>query len=130
VRVPGWVAAGIQDPYELEVRYQPEALETLHRFVKEGKLKFYTRKEGHIVEKAIRQILSLDIRSFHQGRGKRGVAIGPADMLEKKRDDDVDGDRQIQGYELDYDTLNVAFTVEMNEAGGAAWVSVNKIIIR
>ncbi|KAJ3286363.1 hypothetical protein HDU76_007986, partial [Blyttiomyces sp. JEL0837] len=174
-KVPGWVAAGIQDPYELDVRYEPAALNNLRKIVQAGKLLFYGHDEEELLIGALRRILSLDIRSFHQGRGKKGFSLTPADMVKDiggyanggpggvvvpavaaiaagrnaKEGSDVGsssssstgagavGEEEAAGgesdigqkYELDYDVLNIKFTVKLDE-DGEPWVSVDVVAVR
>ncbi|KAJ3282063.1 hypothetical protein HDU79_010289 [Rhizoclosmatium sp. JEL0117] len=127
-RVPDWVDAGISDPYELPVQYTEESLVSLTTLVDAGKLKFYKRGESATVQSVLKSILSLDIRSFHQGRGKKSKSPkSVSDVAE----DTAKRDEKGQDYELDYDTLNVQFTVRQDDTEEAEpYVLVKKISFR
>ncbi|KAJ3119483.1 hypothetical protein HK100_000294 [Physocladia obscura] len=123
-RVPGWVEAGISDPYELPVEYESSAVGTLTELVNAGKLKFYAPGETESVKAALRAILSLDIRSFHQGRGKRGKSPKSArDVAE----DTAKRNEHGQNYEVNYDTLNVLFTVKQQGEDDDPFVLVKTV---
>ncbi|KAI8621411.1 TsaA-like domain-containing protein [Chytriomyces sp. MP71] len=125
-RVPGWVEAGIRDPYELPVQYTTEAADALTRFVDADKLTFYARGESDALLSVLRAILSLDIRSFHQGRGKKGKSPqGPKDVAK----DTAKREEKGQEYEVDYDALNVGFTVKTDDEG-EPYVLVQRVILR
>ncbi|KAJ3074309.1 hypothetical protein HDU98_011573 [Podochytrium sp. JEL0797] len=124
-RVPSWVEAGISDPYELPVSYTPESLTSLTSHVDAGALKFYKRGESETVQSVLKSILSLDIRSFHQGRGKKTKS--PKTVVDVA-EDTAKREEKGQDYELDYDTLNVQFTVKQDE-DGEPFVLVKKIVL-
>ncbi|KAI8837433.1 TsaA-like domain-containing protein [Chytriomyces cf. hyalinus JEL632] len=124
-RVPAWVEAGISDPYELPVEYTQESVRALESLVDAGKLKYYASGEADTVRSVLKSILSLDIRSFHQGRGKKSKSPkNEKDVAE----DTAKRDERGQDYEVDYDTLNVAFTVKQDEERGP-FVLVKKIVL-
>ncbi|KAJ1559456.1 hypothetical protein HK405_010568 [Cladochytrium tenue] len=125
VSLPGWVARGIQDPYELDVEFSEAASRELAAAVGSGRLAHYGAGQLGLVRAALRKILSLDIRSFHQGRGKHNAVVTPADMAAEDTGRD-------QEWELDYDALNVKFSVKQAEGDGGPrlWVSVDSIRLR
>ncbi|KAJ3356500.1 hypothetical protein HDU83_000851 [Entophlyctis luteolus] len=122
--VPSWVAAGIADPYELPVHFADAALDSLTSLVNAGALQFYDPGEADTLVGVLRAVLSLDIRSFHQGRGKKGKS--PQNAVDVA----VDTAKRTEGgqeYEVDYDTLNVGFTVKMDEEG-EPFVFVTRVV--
>ncbi|KAJ3103917.1 Anaphase-promoting complex subunit 1 [Phlyctochytrium planicorne] len=115
VKVPEWVSAGMTHAYQLPVTFEPVALESLHHFIQSDKLRFYKSGDEKKLEMAITKILALDIRSFHQGRGRKMI-----------QDEDLVNDRA-QAYELDYDDLNVKFLVAESAKDEKLCVVVTKI---
>ncbi len=71
---PHWVAdkADVVD-VERKVQFDSSALKALGEIVQNGHLSFYKSLEE--IQDAIRQVLVLDIRSVHQGRGKASDAV-------------------------------------------------------
>ena len=67
-RVPAWCEEKLAASLIREVRFSARALEELQAAT--PSLAFYTDSET--VRVAIEQVLQLDIRSIHQGRGQRG----------------------------------------------------------
>ncbi|KAJ3193241.1 hypothetical protein HK101_005177 [Irineochytrium annulatum] len=108
--VPEWVEHGVRDPYQLPVSFNDDAMASLAAKVSAGELKFYKKGDLDLLVQGLKHILALDIRSFHQGRGKKGAKIGALDMVST-------GGEQGQGYELDFDLLNVGFLVVTDKDG-------------
>ncbi|KAI8855145.1 TsaA-like domain-containing protein, partial [Chytridium lagenaria] len=103
VRVPEWVTAGVTQASHLPVSFDEIAYNTLMENLRKGTLQFYKAGDEERLERALTKILSLDIRSFHQGRGKKHLP--ESDLICQ------DGS---QHYELDFDTLNIKFIVTDN----------------
>ncbi|KAJ3220296.1 hypothetical protein HDU67_003311 [Dinochytrium kinnereticum] len=99
IRVPDWVNAGVTHAYQLPVHFEEKARASLLANLDNGCLRFYKSVDRKELEQAIVKILSLDIRSFHQGRGRKSLP-----------DSDLVCDSK-QFYELDFDTLNIKFVV-------------------
>ncbi|KAJ3320159.1 hypothetical protein HDV06_005636 [Boothiomyces sp. JEL0866] len=125
MRIPQWVAAGLQDPYQLPVEWNQESIEYLKNLIDsdEKKSKFYQKGESQILIDAITEMLSLDIRSVHRGRGQ-----GPMTELVGQRTNEQK--TKIQDYEVDYDILNVKFTVRFGNHEfhhDRAWVQIETV---
>ncbi|KAI9204638.1 TsaA-like domain-containing protein [Polychytrium aggregatum] len=149
-RIPHWVAAGLAHPYTLPIEWRPEAEAAVMTVVEAGESTFYRRDEGHVLLRAITELLALDIRSVHQGRGGGASTadvrvgsdgpvdddrqelgrVGGTDMLGGRLKGTTLNDAQ-QLYEVDYDVLNISFSVHN---GGHAvhhnipWISIDRAI--
>ena len=71
VRAPAWVAGPLAAPPPLSVTFEPRARRALEEALEQGALDFFTpTPEGReLLLASLSQVLSLDIRSVHQGRG-------------------------------------------------------------
>ncbi|KAJ3255328.1 hypothetical protein HK103_006351 [Boothiomyces macroporosus] len=125
MRIPQWVAAGLQDPYQLPVEWNDDSIHFIRNLVdsEEKHSNFYENGESQILIDAISEMLSLDIRSVHRGRGQ-----GPMTELVGQRTNEQK--TKVQDYEVDYDMLNIKFTVRFGNHHihqDTAWVQIEKV---
>ncbi|KAJ3271447.1 hypothetical protein HDV01_006653 [Terramyces sp. JEL0728] len=125
MEIPQWVAAGLQDPYQLPVEWNSESIEFIRNLVdsNENSSKFYVKGESQILIDAIAEMLSLDIRSVHRGRGQ-----GPMTELVGQRTNQQK--TAVQNYEVDFDVLKVKFTVRYGNHDSypsKAWVQIEQV---
>ena len=110
-RVPDWVLYNLSSPYKLEIKWSSTALDSLSLLVlksndsssshtNDTKSKFYPpTKEGfECVKRAIEQVLSLDIRSLHRGKGGEAKPT----ILDLQKDRQKDKVESKQGKKEEY----------------------------
>jgi tRNA (Thr-GGU) A37 N-methylase len=116
-KIPDWVEYGLKHPYKLPVEWSENVKEELVRLVNNGELEFYKKGNSANLCMAIEQMLGLDLRSVHRGRGG-----GPQELnIEKPKEvilsTDMVGDISrktgalAQDYEVEFDCLHINFTV-------------------
>jgi tRNA (Thr-GGU) A37 N-methylase len=113
--VPDWVNKGLSNPYVLPVVWEDAVFEKISGYIESSKSKFYGPGEVKICQAAITQILALDIRSVHRGKGKGAQEI----EMTGKHATDLIGDRlrdgeigKSQEYEVEYDAFHISFTIK------------------
>ena len=113
--VPDWVAHGLSKPYVLPVVWENSVSNQLLEYINSGKSKFYGTGKADVCQQAITQLLSLDIRSVHRGKGKGAQEVDKAG----KRATDLIGDRLRDGeigisqdYEVEYDVFHITFMIK------------------
>ncbi|KAJ1554089.1 hypothetical protein HK096_005066 [Nowakowskiella sp. JEL0078] len=128
VYFPDWVEFGLKHPYTLPVEWNDAAKNTLEELVETEKTKFYSKGESLIMSRAITQMLSLDIRSNHRGRGKgpEGKDVA-SDLIVDRAKHAV---LHEQEYELEFDVLHIQFTVRKGVHKihkDLPWISIDSI---
>ena len=127
VKVPEWVNSGLRDPYQLPVSWTQNAIDDLNSLVRDGACSFYAN--SFKLQDAVEQILALDIRSVHRGRGQ-----GPVDnTLSTDLIGDI-GRSKLNGYsqeyEVDFDNLNIQFCIKKGDHdvhGDKPWILINDV---
>ncbi|KAI8899873.1 TsaA-like domain-containing protein [Globomyces pollinis-pini] len=155
-RVPGWVAYGLQSPYVIPVEWSLKSIETVTQHIDAGDSEFYRKGESKQLIDAISEILSLDIRSVHRGRGQSPkmlqrnpslASVNSKDTMktaterqkpvpESPRATDLIGDRirdingAKQSYELQYDIFDVSFTIRTGgheKYASTPWILIDSV---
>jgi tRNA (Thr-GGU) A37 N-methylase len=107
-RVPEWVDYGLKHPYVLPIEWSSEANADLNHILETGSSIFYQKEESEALRNAINQMLGLDIRSVHQGRGGTSDVKRATELIgDRIRDTDLPG----QSYEVEYDVFHILFRV-------------------
>ena len=125
VKIPEWVNIGLRNPYQLPVTWTQQAIDQLDTF--EQNSKYYDNVED--LQSTIEQMLSLDIRSNHRGRGQ-----GPQPAnLSTDLIGDISRNSEAgtsQDYEVDFADLNIQFKVKKGDHdvhGHKPWILIDNI---
>jgi tRNA (adenine37-N6)-methyltransferase len=144
VKIPDWVGFGLKHPYKLPVVWNKEAEEALIDVVKSGKCLFYASTEISELMRAIEQMLGLDLRSVHRGRGggaqqteqdqishpEKGHRILSTDLI-GDISKGAGGVGTTQNYEVDYDVFNIQFRVTNggHKVFDEPWILIERILL-
>lgn len=128
--IPNWVEYGLAHPYILPVEWKPDVVPILVDAVDSDKCLFYRKGESQALIRAVEQMLGLDIRSVHRGRGK-GAEV-PKGVATELIGDRLRGsqDKGGQAYEVQFDILHIEFRVhngghEIHRS--QPWISIDSI---
>ncbi|KAI8919894.1 TsaA-like domain-containing protein [Powellomyces hirtus] len=136
VRIPDWVNAGLSHPYTLPIEWSHDARHQLQSLVDTKQTQYYNGPDDTpLLQRAITQMLALDIRSNHRGRGKgpqakpnRGpdqIAVAE-DMVSNGLNAELTSVEQ--AYELEFDTLHISFVVRKDDRhDGGPWILVDNV---
>jgi tRNA (Thr-GGU) A37 N-methylase len=126
-RVPEWVEYGLRHPYVLPIEWSTEAKSNLLQILQSGSSTFYRKEEADDLMNAINEMLGLDIRSVHQGRGGSSDAKRATELIgDRIRDTDLPG----QSYEVEYDVFHILFRVingNHSTHSKIPWIQIDRI---
>jgi tRNA (Thr-GGU) A37 N-methylase len=129
VRMPSWVAAPLAAPPPLQVHFaHPQLQQQCLEAVQAGRCSFYSPGEGQLYLEAVTQVMGLDTRSVHQGRGSAGAgghvtalaaALAAARLQEEAGGGQAGAEAEAEGgsqallqpppYVLEFDALRLSF---------------------
>jgi tRNA (adenine37-N6)-methyltransferase len=129
-RIPDWVEYGLKHPYVLPVEWKSVAKDALVEIVDGGHSKFYRAGETQYLIDTIEEMLGLDIRSVHQGRG----TVPKSDRAKELIGDSIRGTNSPgQAYEVEFDSLHIHFCVHN---GGhdihqrVPWIEIDSVKVK
>lgn len=130
VQVPDWVFAGLRNPYQLPVAWTQIANDQLSLLVRDGSCSFYDKAED--LQETIEQMLSLDIRSVHRGRGQGPVSNNlSTDLIGDIGRAQMNG--YSQEYEVDFDNFNIKFSIKKGDHdvhGDKPWILIENVVLQ
>ena len=132
LRGPAWVFDSLREQHRarLPVVWRAGTAEAVAEAVAAGRTKFYggggggnaeatATDEAAALALALTQVLALDIRAVHHGRGARASAARGGAPLGGRLGPPPPTVAGVQHYEIFYDTLGVRFAVVDDEVAGA-----------